>query len=39
MIHKPWEAGGVMGYPKPIVEHAEARARALEAFKSLRAED
>jgi deoxyribodipyrimidine photo-lyase len=41
-IHKPWaapesilrEAGVELGktYPRPIVEHAEGRARALEAF-------
>jgi len=37
-IHKPWEAGGARGYPLPIVEHAKARARALEAFKTMRAE-
>jgi len=36
-IHKPWEAGGVKGYPKPIVEHTAARARALEAFRDTRA--
>ncbi len=44
-IHAPWtapddvlEAAGVrLGstYPKPIVEHAQARRRALDAFKSL----
>jgi deoxyribodipyrimidine photo-lyase len=37
-VHRPWDAGGVKGYPPPIVEHAMARARALEAFKALRAE-
>jgi deoxyribodipyrimidine photo-lyase len=41
-IHKPWlasenalrEAGVALGqtYPRPIVDHAKARARALEAF-------
>jgi deoxyribodipyrimidine photo-lyase len=31
-VHAPWEAGGVAGYPSPIVEHAEARRRALAAF-------
>jgi deoxyribodipyrimidine photo-lyase len=41
-IHKPWEApdnilrqaGVILGetYPKPIVDHAEARERALQAF-------
>ncbi|HEV2572092.1 MAG TPA: deoxyribodipyrimidine photo-lyase [Beijerinckiaceae bacterium] len=44
-VHKPWtapaevlkKAGIALGktYPKPIVDHAEARARALAAFKSL----
>jgi len=42
-LHKPWEApedilkkaGVTLGktYPKPIVDHGEARVRALEAFK------
>jgi deoxyribodipyrimidine photo-lyase len=46
-IHKPWEAphpilhqaGITLGrdYPHPIVDHAEARNKALEAFKSLQA--
>ena len=31
-VHAPWEAGGVSGYRPPIVEHAEARRRALAAF-------
>jgi deoxyribodipyrimidine photo-lyase len=35
-IHRPWEAGGAPGYPKPIIDHAEGRARALEAFKTMR---
>lgn len=45
VIHKPWtasaadlkEAGVVLGetYPRPIVDHAEARARALSAFARL----
>ncbi|BDA83724.1 deoxyribodipyrimidine photo-lyase [Aureimonas sp. SA4125] len=45
-IHAPWEldaatlakAGVTLGetYPRPIVDHALARARALEAFKSLK---
>ncbi len=44
-LHKPWQAdagtlkaaGIVLGktYPKPIVDHAEARTRALAAFASL----
>jgi deoxyribodipyrimidine photo-lyase len=33
-VHAPWEAGGVSGYPPPIVEHAEARRRALAAFRA-----
>ncbi len=46
MIHSPWKASGdalvragiVLGetYPKPIVEHAAARARALAAFARMR---
>jgi deoxyribodipyrimidine photo-lyase len=46
-IHKPWEApplllaeaGVTLGktYPRPMVDHAEARARALAAFKTLSA--
>ena len=45
VLHQPWEAdaatlkqaGVVLGktYPKPIVEHRVARARALEAFASI----
>jgi deoxyribodipyrimidine photo-lyase len=45
-IHRPWEApepvlagaGVVLGkdYPKPVVDHAMARERALAAFKGLR---
>jgi deoxyribodipyrimidine photo-lyase len=31
-VHAPWEAGGAPGYPAPIVEHREARRRALTAF-------
>lgn len=48
-IHKPWEApsevlahaGIVLGrdYPLPIVDHAEARARALAAHAALRVEE
>ncbi len=34
-IHRPWEAG-VPGYPKPIVDHAMARQRALDAFQGMR---
>jgi deoxyribodipyrimidine photo-lyase len=45
-IHNPWQASGdalkragvVLGktYPKPIVDHGEARARALDAFARMR---
>ena len=35
--HRPWEAGGAKGYPEPIVDQAEGRARALAAFKAMRA--
>jgi deoxyribodipyrimidine photo-lyase len=35
LIHRPWEAEP-SGYPGPLVEHAAARARALEAFKAMR---
>jgi deoxyribodipyrimidine photo-lyase len=35
VIHRPWEAG-VKGYPPPIVDHAMARQRALDAFKAMR---
>jgi deoxyribodipyrimidine photo-lyase len=28
-VHEPWTAGGVHGYPAPIVDHDEARRRAL----------
>jgi deoxyribodipyrimidine photo-lyase len=45
-IHSPWKAsahalaraGIVLGktYPKPIIDHAEARARALAAFAKMR---
>jgi len=31
-VHAPWEAGGAPGYAPPIVEHVEARRRALAAF-------
>jgi deoxyribodipyrimidine photo-lyase len=45
-IHKPWQAPAAIlagsgirlgkNYPRPIVDHAEARARALAAYRSLR---
>ncbi len=38
-IHKPWEAPApaTKDYPRPIVEHAAARKRALAALRSMRA--
>ncbi|HVK80981.1 MAG TPA: FAD-binding domain-containing protein, partial [Verrucomicrobiae bacterium] len=48
VLHRPWEADAVtlkaagveLGrtYPRPLVDHAAARARALEAFASLKSE-
>ena len=48
-IHCPWEAPAEVlaaaqvslgqDYPRPIVDHARARAEALAAFKSIRGED
>jgi deoxyribodipyrimidine photo-lyase len=36
-IHQPWEmALPPAGYPKPIIEHAKGRARALAAFQSIK---
>lgn len=35
LVHQPWEAGGVDGYPAPIVDLKLSRERALEAFKAL----
>ena len=35
-IHEPCALGGVAGYPAPIVDHAEARKRALAAFATLK---
>jgi deoxyribodipyrimidine photo-lyase len=34
-LHKPWEGGGVKGYPEPIVDLKATRERALAAFKAL----
>jgi len=31
-IFEPWKSDGALGYPAPIVDHAFARQRALEAF-------
>jgi deoxyribodipyrimidine photo-lyase len=36
-IHQPWTAEAP-GYPRPIVDHAMARQRALDAFRAMRAE-
>ncbi|MBB2165935.1 deoxyribodipyrimidine photo-lyase [Gluconacetobacter sp. 1b LMG 1731] len=35
-IHTPWLAGGISGYPAPIVVHEAARERALSAWRALR---
>jgi len=35
-IHKPWQAPAKARYVEPVVDHATARAEALEAFSSLR---
>jgi len=37
-LHEPWKATGgtVENYPAPIVDHARARQRALDAFKALK---
>lgn len=35
LVHQPWEASGVDGYPEPIVDLKLSRERALEAFKAL----
>jgi deoxyribodipyrimidine photo-lyase len=35
LIHAPWKAGGVAGYPPPIVDHALARERTLARFKAI----
>jgi deoxyribodipyrimidine photo-lyase len=34
-IHAPWQVGGVPGYPPPVVDHAEARARTLARYKAI----
>jgi deoxyribodipyrimidine photo-lyase len=31
-VHAPWQGGGAPGYPPPIVDHDDARRRALAAF-------
>ena len=41
-IHEPWrarESAIVENYPPPIVDHAEARRAALEAFATIREKD
>ena len=35
-IFEPWRVGGAPGYPAPIVDHAAARQRALDAFRGPR---
>jgi deoxyribodipyrimidine photo-lyase len=35
-VHEPWVVGGVPGYPPPIVEHGEARRRALRTLGATR---
>jgi deoxyribodipyrimidine photo-lyase len=35
LIHSPWEGPAPRGYPAPIVDLAEGRARALAAFAAL----
>jgi deoxyribodipyrimidine photo-lyase len=37
-IHRPWDHDPGADYPAPIVDHGAARLRALEAFRSTRAE-
>jgi len=36
VIHEPWKAGMTLDYPDPIVDHAEARQRALDAFERIK---
>ena len=38
-IHAPWKAGGVAGYPEPIVDLATSRDRALRAFSRLQSDE
>jgi deoxyribodipyrimidine photo-lyase len=35
LVHRPWEGGGVRGYPGPIVDLKTSRERALEAFRAI----
>ncbi|MBL8905349.1 MAG: deoxyribodipyrimidine photo-lyase [Rhizobiales bacterium] len=39
IIHRPWQAGGRLDYPAPIVEHDMARKRALAALKTIKQAD
>lgn len=39
MIHTPWEHDAKLDYPAPIVEHAFARTRALEAYEHVKRSD
>lgn len=34
--HEPWRHGGARDYPPPIVDHAEARAEALDRYAAIR---
>lgn len=38
-LHAPWKTGGAPGYPDPIVDLGETRARALRAFSRLRTDE
>ena len=35
-IHRPWESAAAVDYPPPMVDHAAARARALEAYRAVK---
>jgi len=37
VIHRPWDAGGKLDYPAPIVDHDMARKRALAALNAIKA--
>jgi deoxyribodipyrimidine photo-lyase len=36
-IHRPWQAAAKLDYPAPMVDHAEARRRALAAYQAMSA--
>jgi len=36
LVHNPWEANIKLNYPARMVDHGEARTRALEAYKKIR---